>query len=164
MQNMKDTRGALRTESLFVETISYASKESGYKPVYSLRDYDYKGYPSAYNIYMDAVDENEAALAIVGSLNHWRKLCKLKWFMDGRINTQFNGLNSWRVDMEARDKSLAKKTLMNAVKEGNITAAKALYALKIKTKAGTKTTKIDKTNSDVMNAIGNVVSMQKDDS
>ena len=127
MKSLKDKRGAHRTESLFVETIQpHVARK--YEPIYSLRDYDHKGYPSAYNVYMNAVDERDAALQLVGSMAHWRKLCKLKWFVEGRLEYQFEGLNQWRLDMKDRDASDAKKIIMEQTKEGNVTAAKALLA------------------------------------
>jgi len=125
--DLKDKRGVQRTESLFHETIQPPVRQK-YDPVYSLRDYDHKGYPSAYQIYMSSIDEHEAALKLVGSLSHWRKLTVLKWFLEGRPECQFEGLLQWRVDMKARDASAAKQVLQEQVKEKNITAARALLA------------------------------------
>ncbi len=125
--DLKDKRGVQRTESLFHETIQPPIRLK-YEPVYSLRDYDHKGYPSAYVIYMDCVDEHEAALKLVGSLSHWRKLTSLKWFLEGRPECQFDGIIQWRADMKARDASEAKKVLQEQTKEKNVTAARALLA------------------------------------
>ena len=125
--DLKDKRGVQRTESLFHETIQPPVRKK-YDPIYSLRDYDHKGYPSAYQIYMDSVDEHEAALKLVGSLSHWRKLTGLKWFLEGRTECQFEGLIQWREDMKARDASEAKKVLQEQTKEKNVTAARALLA------------------------------------
>jgi hypothetical protein len=133
--NLKDKRGVQRTESLFHETIQPPIRKK-YDPVYSLRDYDHKGYPSAYQIYMNSIDEHEAALKLVGSLSHWRKLTSLKWFLEGRPECQFEGLIQWREDMKARDASSAKQVLQEQVKEKNITAARALLA-ESKTKTAT---------------------------
>ncbi len=139
LSEFKDVRGAHRTESLFIEMIqSHIAKK--YTPLYSLRDYDNKGYTSAYNIWMEATDEHEAALTLVGSLAHWRKLCRLKWFIEGVPLKGFEGLKQWRKDMIARDASTAKATLIEETEEGNVTAAKALFSLDRESKKGIKNT------------------------
>lgn len=122
---LKDVRGCSRTESLFLETIQYSIKDK-YKPLYSLRDYEHKGFPSAYQIYMNSVDENEAAMKLVGTLSHWRKLINLKWFQNGRANTGFEGINQWRKDMAARDSTEAKRVLLSQCSTDNVAAARAL--------------------------------------
>ena len=127
MTELRDSRGAQRTENLFVEVSQTKDK---YKPLYSLKSYHQTDeYPSAYLIYMASVDETDAALKIVGSLAHWRKLCKLKWFRDGRPEHAFEGVESWRRDMADRDKSEAKRVLLSQCREDNVTAARALEKL-----------------------------------
>lgn len=142
----KDKRGAHKTESLFLETIQpHVAKN--YKPLYSLRDYNNKGYPSAYNIYMDSVDERDAAIQLVGSMAHWRKLCTLRWFIEGRPECQFEGLLQWREDMKDRDASEARRVLIRQMKEDNVTAAKAVLA-ESKSKRITSKKKVKTTESD----------------
>lgn len=143
MKTFKDKRGAHRTESLFVETIQPEIAKN-YTPVYSLRDYDNKGYPSAYNIFMSAIDERDAALKLVGSMAHWRKLCSLKWFIEGRPICQFEGLKQWRQDMKDRDATEAKRVLQSQMLDNNVTAAKAVLA-ESKTTAKNSTKSIRKT-------------------
>lgn len=125
MEVLRDNRGAQRTGSLFIEVIQ-PSSVGKYEPLYSLKNYDSRGLPSAYLIYMSAVDETDAALKLVGSLAHWRKLCGLKWFMNGLPNHGFDGLASWRRDMSDRDRSEAKRVLLEQCREGSVTAARAL--------------------------------------
>lgn len=126
MEELRDSRGAMRTESLFVEVSQTKDK---YTPLYSLKSYDSRGYPSAYLIFMESVDETEAALKLVGSLSHWRKLCNLKWFLKGRPEHGFEGIESWRKDMADRDKSEAKRVLLAECAMNNVTAARALDKL-----------------------------------
>lgn len=126
MENMIDNRGALKTELLFEETIVNARRDT-YTPVYTLREHDHKGYPSAYKIYMSSVDEYEAAERLLGSQRHWRRLCGLQWFMNGIPERGFEGIESWRKDMLARDKSLAKRQLKDAAEAGVPTAMRAMY-------------------------------------
>ena len=129
-----DQSGRCRTESLFTEVIQPSSRAK-YDPLYSLKCHDSRGLPSAYLVYMSSIDETDAAMKLVGSLHHWRKLCKLKWFMTGRPGTGFEGLECWREDMSARDQSESKRVLLQLCKEDNVTAARALDKL---AKEGTK--------------------------
>lgn len=128
MGDLKCQRGAHKTEALFIDTIQPASAKK-YTPIYSLRDYDHKGYPSAYQIYMNSIDENDAALKLVGSLAHWRKLLSLAWFMNGRRDRQFEGILVWREDMAARDQTEAKRVILDNCAYGNVPAARALEQL-----------------------------------
>lgn len=112
-----------RTESLFHETIGHEAKKR-YTPIYTMKEEDFKGLPSAYRIYMESVDEYEAALTLVGSIAHWEACCKSPRFMEGTKYAR--GLLSWRDDMKRRDESLAKKVLMQEVAKGSVVAAKAL--------------------------------------
>lgn len=162
---LKDNRGATKTESLFIETISPRSANT-YTPLYSLRPDENKGYLSAYQIYMNSVDEHEAALKLVGTMLHWRKLCALKWFMEGRDNTGFEGLTQWREDMRLRDQSLAKRTLIKQTRDGNVTAARALHDLKdggkMSKKSTKKVTESSETDSFLMEAHQKVTALRKD--
>jgi len=125
LSKMKDELMRFRTESLFFETCNVRSKEK-FPPMYCLRAFEKNDLPSAYLIYMFSVDENEAALKIVGCLAHWRRLCSLNWFINGRTERGFEGIAQWRLDMAARDATQAKKVLMQTCSEGNVTSAKAL--------------------------------------
>lgn len=127
LQEFKAVSGVYRTESLFVETISTSSKQN-YTPLYTLKDFAHRGYPSMHEIYKECTDEYEAAMRICGSVHHWNKLCNLKWFLEGREGV-FRGVASWREEMAARDKCLAKKTLMARVEDGDVSASRALIAL-----------------------------------
>lgn len=119
--------GSFRTDNLFVEK----KKDAKYPFVYTLaevsKEIDGVVYPSVYEIYMDSVDEYDAAMRIVGSVAHWNKLCGCKWFMQGWPGyPAHRGLQAWREDMKSRDLSLAKSVLMDAAKKGSHAAAKTL--------------------------------------
>ena len=130
-----DARGHRRTGSLFAET----TQDNNRHPVFTLKDYEHKGLVSAYILYMSCADEYEAAIKMVGTMTHWRKLMSSSWFMTGDPDKNFTGLESWRRDMAARDASKAKRLLMAKVEEGDRQAAQFLlnYATKGET-AGTK--------------------------
>lgn len=106
-----DKRGARRTQTLFVDVGMPTDK---YETLYTMREHDYKGFISAYQIYMHSADEYEAAMKLVGSIDHWNRLCSLKWFMKGGVG--FSGIEQWRKDMINRDLSYAKKALIEQVR------------------------------------------------
>ena len=122
--NLLGENGIQLTQKLFYE---FDTKECIY--TLSTRDKVKEGvtYPSLYLIYMDSVDEYEAAMRLVGNMEHWRKLCSLKWFMEGMPERGWPGLKQVREDMAMRDASLAKKNLVDSVKDGNVNASKFLY-------------------------------------
>lgn len=147
VDKMKTKKGIQLTEGLFYETRSHNSKV--YEPTYTIKDHDHNGYPSAYLIYMNSVDEYEAAIKLVGSLRHWRKLEGLKWFMDGRTELSFEGLKQWREDMELRDKSISKEQLIEKAKEGNVAAMRSLQTMsRKKTSNKTNRTTVEKKTKD----------------
>lgn len=121
---LKGSNNVMFTQGLFFEY-------NGLDSVYTLKNEDItrsgKSFVSFYRVYMECSDEYEAALRLVGSMQHWRKLCSLSWFMDGDPVWGWEGLNQMRSDMAARDKSMAKAKLMEAMEAGNVTAMRALY-------------------------------------
>lgn len=123
-----DVRGHRRAGSLFIET----SQDKNRDPIFTLKDYNSRGMISAYNLYMDSVDEYDAACKIVGSMTHWRKLMASPWFMQGNPELNFTGLATWRKDMQARDLSRAKRVLQEKVAEGDRAAAKMLLDTSVK--------------------------------
>lgn len=124
-QVLRANNGVQITEALFVETIQRAASEK-IEPLYTLKEYDHKGKPSAYQIYISSIDEADAAMRLVGGMSHWKKLCKLKWFVRGRKEIGFDGLDQWREDMKSRDRTLAKSIVLKQVQEGNVAAARTL--------------------------------------
>jgi len=107
---LRDAEDDIRLHSLFVER-----KEIGEVPLYTLKDVESKGYPSAYLVYMTSVDEYDAAIRLVGSMSHWRSLLKLDWFLRGIVTQEFSGLLQWREDMSLRDLSRAKQIIQSSL-------------------------------------------------
>lgn len=123
-----DSRGAQRTSSLFIEAIDAATTDRGnLVPIYTLRDRQIDERPSAYLIYMSSIDEYEAAMRLVGSMKHWRKLIECNWFLKGNLVKGYEGLLAWREDMAARDASLAKRSLLTLAKDGDGAAARKIF-------------------------------------
>ena len=126
---LRDGRGNLRTRSLFWETSDKEMAEK-YPPLYTLKEQECNGSPSAYQIYMSSVDEYDAAMKLVGSLKHWRRLAATSWFMDGVKNV--DGLRQWREDMKLRDASTAKRAVISAVSDGDMASARKLLDISVK--------------------------------
>ena len=125
--------GVFSIRNLFLESSS-ADKRDKYPPLFTLKPYPYKGLPSAYQVYMESVDEFDAATKIVPNMKVWDQLKSATWFKTDANQWNFEGLDTWREHMKARDNSLAQKTLMEKVASGDVTAAKAVIA-NSKTKA-----------------------------
>lgn len=130
---LKGENGILLTQSLFVE---FGDEQSPY----TLKNYslmkDGKEFVSLSKVYMEAADEYDAAMRLVGSMKHWRKLCGLKWFMEGWEEHGFDGLAALREDMASRDRSLAKTELLKAANSGSVAAMKILYDTAAPKRAG----------------------------
>ena len=102
---------------------------------YTLRSEDYvskKGieYKSVSALYRDCNSEYEAAILIVESWEHWKKLCSLDWFVTGHVTSsglKYQGLTDWKEEQELRKKSVSEKVLMDEIAKGNVTAAKFIY-------------------------------------
>lgn len=127
---LKDGGGRFLTQALFLETYRH---ELSYKPIYTLNHVDKKTHlPSARLIYINSTDEYDAALKLVGNIDHWIRLTgknkegnyQCNWFMHG--NEYFEGVLRWREDMALRDDSFAKMILREQAVLGNVSAAKAL--------------------------------------
>lgn len=159
---MKATNGRFLTKALFWET-SNVKDRGRYPPKYTLKEEEHTDscgntYKSAYKIYMESVDEYDAAERILGSQAHWDLLCTCKWFMDGvsvgdKVTTM--GLKTWREHKQRKTESLAKKKLVEAAEEGNITAARILYGEAPKQKAGRKPKQTVNTKEDLEDNVSN---------
>ena len=121
---IRGSNNVMFTQGLFFE---YSGKDGAYTLKNEDIIRDGKPFVSFYRVYMECSDEYEAALRLVGSMQHWRKLCSLSWFMDGDPVWGWEGLSQMRSDMSDRDKSMAKTKLMEAMESGNVTAMRALY-------------------------------------
>lgn len=125
-----DTMNRPRTESLFVETVRPEIAEK-FPPVYTMRSSDRDGCKSAYQIYMNSVNEYDAAMKIVGDMRHWRRLCGLKWFMEGSDEKAFDGLRQWREDKAMKDQAELVTLLKEQAENGNVNAQKTLYDITV---------------------------------
>jgi len=125
--------GVFAIRKMFRE-MSTPSMRKKYPPIFTLKPYDYKGLPSAYRIFMESVDEYDAATKIVPNMKTWDQLKDASWFFNGDPAHSFEGLKVWRQHMTQRDASAAKAALHDKMAKGDVTAAKAVLA-DTKTKA-----------------------------
>lgn len=130
-----DSVGRLATNAIFWESNNAKTRDK-YPPSYTLklRDYQPPGIdsvlPSAYKIYMDAVDEYDAAIKLVGNMANWDALCSLDWFMNGNKLPAAShlGLKTWREHKQAKEKSKAMALLQEKAENGDTNAAKTILA------------------------------------
>jgi hypothetical protein len=134
IKELKDKKGTCKTDALFLERITKNQRDLGVQPFWTLREYDRvidgKTYPSFYQLYMECADDYDAGMTLLGSSTHWAKLKKIKWFSEGwKACLAHRGYDTWAADMHLRDVSLARKTLLEAAKKGNASAANQLAGL-----------------------------------
>ena len=108
----KDTKGQWRTRSLFKETIDPTSIASGWTPEFTLKEQDDDGLPSMRRLYMDIGDptEYQFAMDVLGSWEHWCKMCESKWFSEH--------VEKWRAELETKLRSDAVMDLVEIAKAG----------------------------------------------
>jgi hypothetical protein len=121
---LKDSIGRYRT-NIFYEFNKSAQED--YPPLYTMREDEWKGLPSAYRIYMESDSEYEAAMKLVGSWAHWQRLLKCKPFINGGEDLGiWMGLDQWREEKAIQDKAVAYNQLKMSAMGGNVQAQKLL--------------------------------------
>lgn len=114
----KDKQGRYLTKGLFREM----NETKGIKAIYTLSDEPKEGFISAREVYLNANDPSEyqVALDMVGSWEHWKRLCECDWFMEHVIK--------WREELELKLRSSALKAIVNqSVKDGKEAVSAAKY-------------------------------------
>ena len=133
--------GVFAIRKMFRELSTPAMRKK-YPPIFTLKPFEYKGLPSAYQTYMTSVDEYDAALKIVPNMKTWDQLKEASWFLNGDLAHSFEGLKAWREHMKQRDASAAKAALHEKMDAGDVTAAKAVLAdTRVKAPVGRKNKK-----------------------
>lgn len=128
------------TQALFYEYRHQTT--TGIQAPYTLKERDWKGSKSMYKIYMEHETEYEAAIALLGSWQHWKKLSKVAWFQAYK--------QAWDEEREIRQKAVARNTLLKQAKEGNVTAAKALIDGEKKPRGRPKTNEKPKKDNEAL--------------
>ena len=149
------TNGKFLSKAIFWEMGNLTSRVQ-YPPLYTLAQYtrhdEVQGIdlPSAYEIYMNSVDEYAAAVQLVGNLKNWNMLVNSAWFMDGDLIHKHEGLATWREHKRAKDASAMKALLVQKAEGGDTTAMKAALAeTKSKAPVGRKNKKTKPDSSSV---------------
>lgn len=90
----KDVKGCWLTQSLFYE----CRRDNIYKPLYTLKDDDYKGFISIKKKYFELNDPTEYLIATTyfGGWEHWKQLCDAQFFS--------YYVNLWREELEIKQK------------------------------------------------------------
>jgi len=118
----------INTKQLFLERLSPADRDK-FKPPFTMYEHDVEKcgvtYKSMYQLYLAAVDEFGFASDHLGGMQAWNQLLNTQWFVEGYRSHR--GIEAWREDVRARDASNAKKVLMLAASEGDVSAAKKLW-------------------------------------
>jgi|SRR5690606_2923985 len=118
----KDTSGwGFRGANLFLEIYELTTSKTHLPPIYTMMDREVNELPSAHQVFIHSADEYEAAMKLVGSWKHWKRLIEHKWFREG--HTKWDGLDSWREEMELKKKSRATRALINLVVQNDRGAA-----------------------------------------
>lgn len=146
--DLRAPTGQYLLKPLFWETSTPTSRKK-FTPLYTMKEHDHVDaegteYKSAYQIYMECVDEDEAAIKLLGSRYHWDKLKNCKWFQDGIMVDGAKttmGLEDWRKHKQADIESNTLGKLWAQAGDGNLQAIKYLhqhYAKKPTAKRGPK--------------------------
>lgn len=129
------------TKSLFKETIGTPQLKK-YVPSYTLREepqweaYHGVWLPSAKKIYLNSVNEYEAAHKLVCSMEHWNKLLELAWFVEGTEDFSWTSLTQWREEHKQIRETETLSLLRDQANKGNVAAMKALLQYETKDKRG----------------------------
>lgn len=110
----KSTNGSLLFKPLFWETSSVLDVVARTKVLYTLKDEDYKGYPSLKRLYLEEGDLTEYSFAIkyFHDLDHWERLCDKSWFR--------NYIMEWRRQLELKIRSQSLKALISLTENPSV--------------------------------------------
>ena len=107
IEKVRDSNGRFRTESLFYEFDTSLDKSVA---LYTLKDTDHKGLPSAKAKYLELEDptEYEFAMWLVGNWKHWQRICA-----NGKLKPH---IEEWREELEVKVRAKAIKFLAQSDK------------------------------------------------
>lgn len=83
----KDRQNRYRTQSLFKEFYQKGTKAELYPPVFTLKEFDDGDLPSMRQLFLSYNDPTGYSFAInvLGSYEHWKKLCQASWFKEDHL-------------------------------------------------------------------------------
>jgi hypothetical protein len=111
-ENLKDSMGRFRTQSLFVE-----HKHDSYPAPFTLKEYNHRGAMSMYLKYMEYSDPTEYSVAIglLGSWRHWKQLTSADWFEPY--------ITQWRAELKNKLEYERFKEMHDLATRGNTRAS-----------------------------------------
>lgn len=115
----------LLTQGLFIE---YKHQTGNINSPYTLKEFEVHSCTSMYREFMKFNTEYEAAIHILGSWTHWKRLCDCEWFQ--------GYIGYWREEMSIRNEAMSKAVLLKNAEEGNTVAAKAVIEQETKKTKG----------------------------
>ena len=136
----RDEQNRYRTQSLFKEFYI----KGKYSPVFTLKEFDDGELPSMRSLFLEYNDPTgyQFALDVLGSYEHWLKLCALKWF-------KADYLNKWLDELEVKLKSEGLRKI-NTVAAGD--SAQAFNASRYLAEKGWEPKKGRPTKADIKRA------------
>jgi len=91
-------------------------------PSYTIAEED-DDLPSAHRIYMDSMNEYEAAKTLVPTWDSWKSMLKFSVKIRRMVE-------SWREEKMMKDQASARRMLWEQAQKGNVTAQRILYESK----------------------------------
>ena len=94
----RDKQNRYRTQSLFKEFyLGSTGTGERYPPVFTLKEFDDGDLPSMRQLFLSYNDPTgyQFSIDVLGSHDHWQKLCSLKWFSE-------NYLQAWQTELEVK--------------------------------------------------------------
>ncbi len=104
---LKDSKNEWRTLSIFIDR-----NVTKMDPVWTLKPYPSKGFPSAHALYLEVADptEYEFANQLLGSWAHWQRMLECNWFLPY--------VDAWRDELEIKLRSEAVRNI-NTISKGS---------------------------------------------
>jgi hypothetical protein len=99
--DLRDALGRYRTASLFKESSFTIKSKEKYPPLFTLKPRDTDGLISMGKVFLELEDPTgyQVAIRLLGSYDHWKVLCKSKWFTPH--------LQDWEEELEIKLQSQA---------------------------------------------------------
>lgn len=92
--------------------------ERGKKPLFNMSMRDHDDTLSFPQLYFQCDSDYEAAMVILGSFEHWQRLCEAKWFAEKLVK--------WKEEKAQRDIAHGRAKIKELANSGNLAACKFL--------------------------------------
>ena len=96
------------------------ANKRGKRPLFNMSMKDHDDTLSFPQLYFQCDSDYEAAMVILGSFDHWQRLCKSKWFAEKLV--------LWQQEKALRDVAHGRAKIRELADNGNLAACKFLAA------------------------------------